>query len=178
MESKTLAQRISMRRKELGLSRDDLATALGVSVTAVQMWEAGTTKNLKLAHLCTIADALNVNVRWLAEGRGPKEAAANFAAYSTALSRRDEADSDEKRKGWERIAAVFAKAAMVMMLAIPPLVPERAEAAFNIIKSTPTFFDKAMNVIHIVRFSISRLSAVLVRLRTSFRPMPIFATPC
>lgn len=176
MESKTLAQRISIRRKELGLSRDDLATALGVSVTAVQMWESGTTKNLKLAHLCTIADALNVNVRWLAEGRGLKDAAANLDAYSTALSRRDEADSDEKRKGWEKIAAVFAKAAMVMMLAIPPLVPERDEAAFNIINSTPHFFDKAMNVIHIVRLWLSIFILAPVRLRTSFSPMTVCAT--
>ncbi|MDP2621580.1 MAG: helix-turn-helix transcriptional regulator [Hyphomicrobiales bacterium] len=53
----TLAQRIASRRKELGLSREDLATAAGVTVPAVQAWEAGTTKNLKLQHLFAIADA-------------------------------------------------------------------------------------------------------------------------
>lgn len=167
MEPKSLALRISTRRKELGFSRDDLATALGVSVTAVQMWEAGTTKNLKLAHLCSIADALNVNVRWLAEGKGLKDAAANLDAYSTALSRRDEADSDEKRKGWERIAAVFAKAAMVMMMAIPPLIPQRAEAAFNITKNAMPSLANYLKVIHIVRGWFISLSAH-VRERTFF----------
>lgn len=130
-----LAKRIAQRRKELGLSRDDLSVAVGVSVTAVQMWESGATKNLKLDHLCAIADALNVNVRWLAEGRGDKAAAESMDAYSTALSRRDEAANDQQRKGWERIAAVFAKAATVLILAIPPMAADRAEAAFNISKN-------------------------------------------
>jgi transcriptional regulator with XRE-family HTH domain len=128
----TLAQRIAGRRIELKLSREDLADAAGVSVAAVQMWESGKTKDLKMANLCAIADALNVRVRWLAEGAGPKEAAASFDAYRTALARRDEAKSEDRRKGWERIAAVFAKAATVLILALPPfLASTQAEASLH-----------------------------------------------
>jgi transcriptional regulator with XRE-family HTH domain len=143
----TLSQRIASRRKEVGLTREDLAAAAGVSVAAVQAWESGATKNLKLDHLFTVADALNVNPRWLATERGPKVAAPNMEAYSIALGRRDEAKSQERRKGWERIAARFARAALVLVLAIPPLlVPHPAQAAFNII----------FNGIHIAKYLLRR----------------------
>lgn len=133
MEKTTLAQRLTSRRKELKLSREDLATATGVTVAAVQAWESGSTKNLKLDHLFAVADALNVSPRWLATGRGPKVAAETMDAYSTALARRDEANSDEKRKGWERIAAVFARATAVVLLGFATLFASApAEAAFNI----------------------------------------------
>lgn len=126
--------RIAKRRAELELSREELAEAVGVSVAAVGQWESGKTKNLKLDHLIAIADALNINVRWLATGVGSKEAAQSMQAYSTALSRRDEAKNDRQKKAWERIAAGFAKAATVLLLAVPTLLPSKSEGAalFNI----------------------------------------------
>lgn len=137
----TLAQRITRARKDVGLSREDLAAAAGVSVAAVQAWESGATKNLKLEHLFAVADALNVNPRWLATEHGPKVAADSMEAYSSALARRDEAKSPEARKGWERIAALFARATVALLILVPLAVPPQAEAAFNI----------TSNAIHIVR---------------------------
>lgn len=68
----TLAERITARRKELGLYQADLADAAGVSTAAVSQWERGETKNLKLEHLFAIADTLKVHARWLALGQGPR----------------------------------------------------------------------------------------------------------
>ena len=132
MEPKTLADRITVRRVELGLTQADLARIAGVSEAAVSQWESGQTKNLKNAHLFVVADFLNVSPRWLATGQGDKQAAASKTAYKTALQRRDAANSEPVRKAWERAAAGFAKSALVMLLAIPPLLPSKAEAAFNI----------------------------------------------
>jgi len=132
MKTQTLAERIVSRRLELGLLPVDLAHAAGVSISAVMQWESGATKNLKLDNLIAIADALNVHPRWLASGQGPKEAEPRLSAYRTALKRRDHAESEKDRRVWERIAAAFAKAATVLLIAIPPLLPTKAEAAFNI----------------------------------------------
>lgn len=124
MEQQTLAGRIVERRQELGLTPAHLAHAVGVSISAVLQWENGKTKNLKNEYLFALADALNVSPRWLATGRGPKVAAASREAYSIALSRRDEAANDKQKKGWERIAAVFARAAVMVLLTLPPYLAE------------------------------------------------------
>jgi transcriptional regulator with XRE-family HTH domain len=76
----TLAERISARRKELGLRQEDLARAAGVSVAAVSQWEKGQTKNLRLEHLFAICDKLRVHPRWLALGQGAKYIALVLAA--------------------------------------------------------------------------------------------------
>lgn len=130
----TLAARISSRRKELGLSSTDLADLIGISLPAVLKWETGATANLKHDHLFTLADALNVNPRWLALGTGPKIASPAREAYRQALERRDVSEGRAKQV-WERIAAAFAKAAMVMVIALPPLLatpPANANGAFDI----------------------------------------------
>jgi transcriptional regulator with XRE-family HTH domain len=126
----TLAQRLVARRHELGLNPVDLASAVGVSISAVLQWESGKTKNLKNEYLFSVADALNVAPRWLATGKGSRVAAASREAYSIALSRRDESENDKQKRSWERIAAVFARAAMVMVLALPPLLSQ-PQAQFN-----------------------------------------------
>ena len=118
MRRTTLAERIRTRRLELGLTVDDLANAAGVSYVAVRKWEKSETSNLKHEHLFTIADALNVSPRWLALGEGQKEATDSRGAYSNALTRRESASSDKARRAWERIALSFAKAAVVVMMAL------------------------------------------------------------
>jgi transcriptional regulator with XRE-family HTH domain len=133
----TLAQRIKGTRIELGLSREDLADAAGVTVAAVQAWESGETKNLKHPHLFAVAKALNVNPEWLALGEGPKIMLPPMGAYSAALARRDAAKLPESRKAWERIAAAFARATATVALAFTILFfPAPAEAAFNITDCT------------------------------------------
>src|SRR3990167_2522397 len=131
----TLANRIKSRREQLGLMPVDLANAAGVSVSAVLQWEKGSTKNLKNEHLFAIADALNVNARWLATGEGPMVAVPSMDAYKAALTRRDRAPSDRARNAWERIAARFAKAAVVVLGVVMTTPPTPAEAAPKV---TPT----------------------------------------
>ena len=124
----TLAERIRTRRAELGLNPVDLAAEVGVSVSAVLQWENGKTQNLKNEYLFAVADALNVSPRWLATGRGQKVTAARGEAYTVALSRRDEAASERQRKTWERIAAVFARAALVVLISVPPYLADIASS--------------------------------------------------
>jgi transcriptional regulator with XRE-family HTH domain len=134
----TLAQRIRERREELGLSREDLADAAGVTVPAVQAWESGETKNLKLENFVAVCDALNVQGRWLAIGKGPKIAYPAMEAYSRALARRDEAKSTEARNVWGRIAAAFVRATVAAALAFTILFfPAPAgSSSFNITEYT------------------------------------------
>lgn len=129
MKPTTLAERIRTRRAELGLSLDDLADAAGVSGTAVRKWESGETNNLKHEHLFAIAEALNVNPRWLALGQGQKEAFPSREAYSVALARRDKAGNPKARSAWERIALVFAKAAVIAIFCIGPVTYAPSNAA-------------------------------------------------
>jgi hypothetical protein len=78
-----------------------------------------------------VADLLNLAPRYLATGKGAREAAAGKNAYKVALSRRDAANGDE-RTTWEKVAAGLAKTALVVLVSIPPLLPSKAEASFNI----------------------------------------------
>ena len=132
MEPKTIGERVKIRRVELGLTQADVARVAGVSEAAVSQWENGDTKNLKNDHLFSVADLLNLAPRYLATGKGQKEAATGKSAYKVALSRRDSANSEPERSTWERVAASLAKTAVVALTAIPPLLPTNAEAAFNI----------------------------------------------
>lgn len=81
-----LGQRIKATRLELGLRQQDLAEAAGISTAAISQVENGDTKNLRLPHLFAIADALKVNPRWLAIGKGPRFMRAAILALAAALT--------------------------------------------------------------------------------------------
>lgn len=51
----------------------DLARAVGVKPSSMSLWLDGTTKSIKGGNLVKAAKALQVNVEWLATGRGPME---------------------------------------------------------------------------------------------------------
>lgn len=123
--------KIRAAREKLGLTRLELADAIGVSEAAIGQWESGRTKDLKLNHVTALEDALNITLRWLVEDKGPMQAKPSMDAYRTALGRRDEAHQQKQKRAWERIAAVFAKAAMVLVFAIPPYMTPEAQARFN-----------------------------------------------
>ncbi len=65
----TLHDRIRERRKQLGLSMQDVAALCDVSWQAVQRWE--TTAAPKRNNLLSLADALNISLEWLMTGKGP-----------------------------------------------------------------------------------------------------------
>jgi len=55
--------RIRARRRELGLTQHDLATALGVRFQQIQKYETAANR-ISAARLYRAADALNVSVDW------------------------------------------------------------------------------------------------------------------
>jgi transcriptional regulator with XRE-family HTH domain len=76
--SSTLAQRIKILRKKLGLTQEAFGAELGVSKAAVSQWESDkedqrtkpTVENLR-----AIAELAHTTLGWLLEESGPKEAA-------------------------------------------------------------------------------------------------------
>lgn len=68
----TLAERLRETLVTAGISNADLARLVGVTRSAVTHWVNGTSPNIRPEHLFRIADALNIEARWLATGDGPK----------------------------------------------------------------------------------------------------------
>lgn len=66
----TLGERIKQVRLKAGITKSGLASAAGVSPSAVTQWENGDTKTLKSASVLAAAKALKVNYEWLATGKG------------------------------------------------------------------------------------------------------------
>lgn len=163
----SLAKRIYHRREELGLMPVDLADITGLSITAILKWEAGTTLNLKHENLFLLADALNVNPRWLALGDGPKIASSSREAYRLALTKRDRAGDDRARRAWERIAASFAKAAtLAALVVLPSLSPSPADAAAPVLGRDA---DQLCIMLTRMRALAHRLRTALLQLLTPFR---------
>ncbi len=64
----TLAERIRASRKKAGLSQADVAKSLRVSASAVNQWESGFSKNIKLEYFFALASLLQQDSQWLATG--------------------------------------------------------------------------------------------------------------
>jgi transcriptional regulator with XRE-family HTH domain len=70
----SLSDRIRQAREHGGFeSQASLARAIGVSKGAVNFWETGDTKNLKLENLEKVARVCNVDLGWLVSGNGAME---------------------------------------------------------------------------------------------------------
>nr|WP_080396465.1 helix-turn-helix domain-containing protein [Enterobacter hormaechei] len=67
MKKLTFNDRISSRRKELGLTQQQLADAVGISAVSVYKWEAGITTP-KGQNLFSLAEALRCTPTWLLYG--------------------------------------------------------------------------------------------------------------
>ncbi len=65
----TLTERIRAAREKAGLTQTDVAKALRISPSAVNQWEQGFTKNIKLEHFFPLARLLEQDPQWLATGR-------------------------------------------------------------------------------------------------------------
>jgi len=75
----TLTDRIRAARKKAGLTQSDVAKALRISASAVNQWEQGFTKSIKLNHFFALARLLGQDPQWLATGK------ADVRARATAL---------------------------------------------------------------------------------------------
>ena len=60
-EMRAIAMRIAERRKELGMSYQDLADATGMSKSTLQRYETGDIKNIPLHKLRTLASGLHTS---------------------------------------------------------------------------------------------------------------------
>ena len=69
MNMNTLADRIRAAREQAGLTQTEVAKALRISTSAVNQWEQGLTKNMKLRHFFALASLLDQEPRWLAIGK-------------------------------------------------------------------------------------------------------------
>lgn len=65
MGNEQIGERISFRRKQLGLTLDDIASEIGVAKSTVQRYEKGTIDKVKLPVIEAIARVLQVNPSWL-----------------------------------------------------------------------------------------------------------------
>lgn len=66
----TISDRVRRSRVEIGLTQQQLADIVGVSRTAIALWEYGYSKSIKAEHLFKAARALKKNPEWLANGQG------------------------------------------------------------------------------------------------------------
>ena len=60
-----LGKRIEMRRTQLNLTLDDIASEIGVAKSTVQRYEKGSIEKIKLPVIEAIARVLDVNPAWL-----------------------------------------------------------------------------------------------------------------
>lgn len=89
-ELKAKGERIKARRKELGISAEQLADVLGVSPATIYRYESNYINSMKVDKIKPIADALNTSVAYL---MGWDEAPANdSASKKDGLTAKDERD--------------------------------------------------------------------------------------
>jgi SOS-response transcriptional repressor LexA len=80
----TIGERVRELRKERGMNRSELARATDLTHSALQQLESGETKAPTPENLFKIADALNVDARYLVTGAGspsPVRTAEQVASY-------------------------------------------------------------------------------------------------
>jgi hypothetical protein len=112
LDAPELAKRLraAMDMREPPLPSVELARLMGVSKQVVYEWR--TTGRIGKGRLLDLAASTEMPLEFYLE---PER---GMSAGTKAI--------------WRRLGKAFAKAAMIMLLAIPPLLPSKAEAAFNI----------------------------------------------
>ena len=65
MSNRVVGERMQQRRKQIGLTLDDIAQEIGVAKSTIQRYETGNIKRLKLPVIEAIARVLSVSPSWL-----------------------------------------------------------------------------------------------------------------
>ena len=65
MQNQLIGRKIESRRKELGLTLDDIAKEIGVAKSTIQRYEKGSIEKIKLPVIEAIARVLSVDPAWL-----------------------------------------------------------------------------------------------------------------
>lgn len=61
MSNNEIGKKISQRRKELGLTMEEVGAAVGVGKSTVQRWESGQIQNMRRDKIATLAAVLKMN---------------------------------------------------------------------------------------------------------------------
>lgn len=65
MGNKVVGERIATRRKQLGLTLEDIAQEIGVAKSTIQRYERGTIETIKLPVIEAIANIMSVDPAWI-----------------------------------------------------------------------------------------------------------------
>lgn len=68
----TIGDRIRARRRQMGLTLDQVSIDTQVPKSTIQRWESGAIKNMGQAGLQKVAASLNTTVEWLMTGKNPE----------------------------------------------------------------------------------------------------------
>jgi transcriptional regulator with XRE-family HTH domain len=71
----SVGQRITSLRQESNQTLAVVGRAVGVTSAAVQQWESGASRNLRLHNLDRLARHFGVSIQWLVSGDGPRQVA-------------------------------------------------------------------------------------------------------
>ena len=130
----------------------EIAKSLGIKNRQTTFkWFHGTTpEGMMIAH---IAESWKVNPIWLATGQGemiqsPSDTGLNNEERD--IIRVYRSAHPQRRKVLYTMVKALGKAIVIASLSVPALMPQPAEAAFNIINSAEKFSAKCMNIMHIV----------------------------
>ena len=67
----TIGDRIRARRRQLGMTLDQLSNDTQIPKSTIQRWESGAIKNMGQAGLQKLAVSLNIPINWLLTGEEP-----------------------------------------------------------------------------------------------------------
>lgn len=95
----SMSDRISIKRRSLGISQTELAKRIGCSRQTVNMWERGHVKDLTGQHLRGLAKELSVEPAWILTGRSDQERSnsINVSDFDRTLCRRVHTLTEEER---------------------------------------------------------------------------------
>lgn len=89
-----------MQARDAGFSNAQLAKAAGVSPGAVSHWFSGNTQELKAASAIGLAQITGWNVKWWAEGIGPRDLRSAVAHSLSQPQPDNESTDDPQRVAW------------------------------------------------------------------------------
>lgn len=69
----TISELIVSRRKELGLTLEDIGKAVGVGKSTVRKWETGEIKEMRRDKIASLAAVLQIPAQWLIDGYSPAQ---------------------------------------------------------------------------------------------------------
>lgn len=109
--------RISARRRELGMTQVDLATLCNIQPPSVNDWESGKTRSLKGTSLIAAARALRVDPEWITTGH--PESAVKNAVAGPAIRGRVPLISWVQAGEWSQVEDPYAAGEAAQWLACP-----------------------------------------------------------